>query len=83
MDKYKLSDEGRARFKRTRIRMYIEGKDKMEGYEVLDYLYEHGAATVLDIGKNTGLSWSQVVNRLGAFIHWGYVERLAEQLTPS
>ena len=78
MDRYVLTYEGTAKFKRTKIRMSIEGEDKMEGFEVLDYIYEHGAATVAEIGKHTGLSYDQVVNKLEAFMVWGYVEELAE-----
>ena len=78
MDRYTLSYEGRARFKRTKIRQDIEEMDKMEGYEVLDYLYEHGAATIEEIERNTGLHYDQVVNRLGDFISWGYLENLGE-----
>ncbi len=58
--------------------MSIEGKTKMEGYEVLDYLYEYGAATVEEIENYTGLSWDEVVDKLRVFIHIGYIEELAE-----
>jgi DNA-binding MarR family transcriptional regulator len=75
MDRYTLTYEGRARFKRTKIRMDIEGKE--EGYEALDYLYEHGAATVAEIEDAIGLSYEQVVSKLEDFLAWGYVERLA------
>jgi DNA-binding MarR family transcriptional regulator len=79
MDSYLLSYEGRARFKRTKISVEIEGKVKMEGYEILDYLYEHGAATVEEIENHTGLSWGEVADKLGLFIHSGYVEKLGGQ----
>ena len=78
MDRYTLSYEGRARFKRRKISVNM-GMAKMEGYEVLGYLYEHGAATVEEIENYTGLSWGQVMDRLGVFIHGGYVEKLTEQ----
>jgi len=77
MDRYMLSNEGRARFKRKKISVDI-GMDKIEGYEVLDYLYEHGAATVEEIENYTGLSWSQVVDKLSTFIHHGFVEKSAD-----
>ena len=76
MDRYILSNEGRARFKRMKISVNIAGVAKMGGYEVLDYLYEHGAATVEEIENYTGLSWNQVVDRLSVLIHHGYVEEL-------
>jgi DNA-binding MarR family transcriptional regulator len=50
----------------------------MEGFDILDYLYEHGAATVEEIEKHTGLSYGQVVHKIESFIPWGYIERLAE-----
>jgi DNA-binding MarR family transcriptional regulator len=78
MDRYTLSYEGRARFKRTKIRMNIEEITKMEGYEVLDYLYEHGAATVEEIGSRTGLTYAQVAHKLESLVPWGYIERLTE-----
>ena len=49
----------------------------MEGYEVLDYLYEYRAATVQEIENYTVLSWSQVVDKLSTFIHHGFVEESA------
>ena len=78
MDKYKLSNEGMARLKRRKISVDM-GMDKMKGYEVLDYLYEHGPATVEEIENYTGLSWSQVTDKLSTFIHHGFVEKSAEQ----
>ncbi len=79
MVRYTLSFDGKARFKRVKISTNIEGEGNKEFYEVLDYLYEHGAATVEEIENYTGLSYDQVVNKLESFIYWGYVEKLAEQ----
>jgi len=76
MDRYALSDEGRARFRRTRTGVDIMGEAKREGYEILDYLYRHGAATLEEIEKVTGLSGSRLVTRIWAFIHQGIVEKL-------
>jgi DNA-binding MarR family transcriptional regulator len=78
MDRYVLSSEGRTKFKRTKIRMSAE-EVTMEGYEILDFLYEHGAATIEEIEKHTGLHYDQVVHKIESFIPWGYIERLAEQ----
>jgi DNA-binding MarR family transcriptional regulator len=77
MDRYMLTSEGRTKFKRTKIRMSAE-EQTMEGFDILDYLYEHGAATVEEIEKHTGLSYGQVVHKIESFIPWGYIERLAE-----
>ena len=78
MDRYELSNEGMARLKRRKISVDM-GMDKIEGYEVLDYLYEHGPTTVEEIGNYTGLSRSQVINKLSTFIHHGFAEKSAEQ----
>jgi hypothetical protein len=78
MERYILSNEGRIRF--TRRKMGGDpGADKFEGYEILDYLFENGSATVKEIEEYTGLSWGQVINRLTGFISRGYVE---EQVRP-
>ena len=77
MDRYMLTSEGRTKFKRTKIRMSAE-EQTMDGFDILDYLYEHGAATVEEIEKHTGLSYGQVVHKIESFIPWGYIERLAE-----
>jgi DNA-binding MarR family transcriptional regulator len=77
MDKYMLTSEGRTKFKRTKIRMSAE-EQTMDGFDILDYLYEHGAATIEEIEKHTGLSYGQVVHKIESFIPWGYIERLAE-----
>ena len=77
MDRYTLSYEGKARFKRRKISVNL-GMAKMEGYEILDYLYEHGSATVEEIENYTGLSWGQVSNKLSTLIYHGYVEELAK-----
>ena len=73
-----LSNEGVARIKRRKISVDV-GMDKVEGYEVLDYLYEYGAATVEEIENYTGLSRSQVVDKLSTFIHHGFVVKSADQ----
>jgi len=70
MDKYFLSNEGTARFKRMRI----SGEPKFEGYDILDYLYEHGSSTVAELIEHTGLSRNQLTELLMTFIHHGFVE---------
>ena len=79
MDKYMLTDEGRARFRRIRANADIEAKANTQGYEFLDYLYEYEPATVEDIEYNTGLSWDQVVDELMTFIIRGYVTGYIEK----
>ncbi len=77
MNMYTLTFEGRARFKRIKIRDGIEDTDRMDGFEVLDYLFEHGASPMDEIEKHTGLSYTQIVHKLESLMPWGYVERLA------
>ena len=77
MDRYTLTKEGRARFGRIKISVST-GTPKMEGYEVVDYLYEYGAAPVEEIKNYSGLSRVQVMDKLWAFISRGYVEKLAK-----
>lgn len=77
MDRYILTNEGRARFRRIKIQGNAV-MAKIYGYEVLNYLYEHGAGTVEEIANHTGRSQGHVMDRLLAFINQGYVEKLAE-----
>ena len=46
----------------------------MEGYEIIDYLYEHGGATLEEISDHTGLSHGQVMEKLLSFMNRGLVE---------
>ena len=47
-----------------------------EGYEVLDYLYDHGAGTVEEIAEHTGLSQDHVIDKLLMFMNHGFLEKL-------
>jgi DNA-binding MarR family transcriptional regulator len=75
MDRYRLSNEGSTKFKRTKIRMFAEDQT-MEGFSILNCLYEHGALTIEEIEKYTGLRYDQVVHMMESFFPWGYIERL-------
>ena len=75
MSRYALTTEGIARFRRRKVSVSAE-MARMEGYEALDYLYEHGAATIEEIGNYTGLSQGQVINKLAVFINRGLIEEL-------
>jgi len=70
MDKYLLSTEGRARFKRMRI----SGEPAFEGYEILSYLYDHGSTTVEELTAHTGLERGKLMERILSFINHGMVE---------
>ena len=77
MDRYMLSYEGRAKYQRTKVRMDME-THAMEGWQILDYLFDHGASTVAEIEAKTGLTYAQFVHRLESFLSWGYIEKLNE-----
>jgi hypothetical protein len=70
MDKYFLSNEGQARFKRMRI----SGEPRFEGYEILEYLYEHGSSTADELVEHTRLARSKLMELIITFIHHGLVE---------
>jgi hypothetical protein len=77
MDRYTLTFEGRTKFKRSKIRMSAE-EQTMEGFEILDCLYENGASTIEEMEEYTGLPYDQVVHKLESFMPWGYIEKLGE-----
>ena len=77
MKRYTLSNEGRARFKQMQIRANTETV-KIEGYEVLDYLYEYGPGAVEEIGNYTESSQGYVIVKLSEFINRGLVQKLAD-----
>ena len=58
-------------------RISSDSSTRTEDYQVLHYLYEHGAVTVQEIVSYTGLSWSEVVNKLATLMNHGYIEELA------
>jgi len=70
MDKYLLSAEGRARFKRMRV----SGEPPFEGYEILAYLYDHGSTTADELASHTALERSKVMELVLGFINHGMVE---------
>jgi hypothetical protein len=79
MERYILTDEGRARFRRMETRANINASADTEDFKLLHYLYVHGAATVEEIEGSTGLSWSDTVNQITSLMSRGYVAGLAGQ----
>ena len=79
MDRYVLSDEGRARFRRIKANSDAEIKANLGGYEVLDYLYEHEPAAVNEIARFTQLPRSQVEDELMIFITRGFIKGYIEK----
>ena len=78
MDKYTLSNEGRARFRRMRLDLETPTSG-IDRYEILSYLYENGSGTVAEIINYTGLSWEHVMNKLSTLMFHGYIEALTKQ----
>ena len=74
MDRYTLTSEGRARFRR--MKFGVATAVVPDGYKVLDYIYEHGADTVDEIGVITGMPREQVVSQLQIYMSHGLVEEL-------
>lgn len=74
MDRYMMTTEGRAKFRRTRAT--VDKAEMTEGHKILDYLFEHGADTIDEIGTSTGLSRDQVVAQLQVFMNHGFVEEM-------
>lgn len=69
-----LTTEGRAKFRRTRAS--VDTANMTEGYKILNYIYEHGADTIDEIGVFTGLPREQVVSQLQVYMAHGMVEEL-------
>ena len=74
MDRYMLTSEGRARFRR--MKFSVETAEISDGYKVLDHIYEHGADTLDEIGVITGLPREQVFSQLQVYMSHGLVEEL-------
>ena len=58
------------------MKLSVDAAERPDGYKVLDYIYEHGADTVDEIGVSTGLSREQVVSHLQVYLNHGLVEEL-------
>lgn len=79
MDRYILTHEGRARFRRMETRANVDVSADSEDFKLLHYLYAHGAATIEEIENVTNLSWSEAVNKIATLMNRGYIEGLSEQ----
>jgi predicted transcriptional regulator len=79
MDRYTLTQEGRARFRRMETRANVDTSVATEDYEVLHFLYTHGAATIEELERHTGLNWNEMVNEISTLMSRGLIEGLVEQ----
>jgi DNA-binding Lrp family transcriptional regulator len=77
MERYVLTPEARARFRRMATRANIDASADTDDYKLLQYLYAHGAATIEEIEQYTGLPWGETINRLSVLMNRGYIEGLA------
>ena len=73
MDGYRLSNEGFARLRRMRTDTDMPASN-VEGYEILNYLYENSSGTLEEIIHHTGLPRNEVYNILSTLMSHGYVE---------
>ena len=58
------------------MKISVDTAARTDGYKVLDYIYEHGADTIDEIGVSTGLPREQVVSQLQVYMSHGLVEEL-------
>ena len=70
---YMLTSEGIARF-RKRKAMTGEDQAREQGYDILDFLYEHGGAPLEEIVRHTGLPRGEVIQKLATYLSHGLVE---------
>jgi DNA-binding MarR family transcriptional regulator len=77
MERYTLTFEGRSMLRRMESRVSTDASFLTEDFKILEFLYENGAATVDEIVDYTGLTRSQLVNRLFGIMRRGYIEALA------
>jgi DNA-binding MarR family transcriptional regulator len=76
MDRYTLTYEGRAKFRRMETRVTADTSARTGDYDILYYIYEYGAATVSEIEEYTGLPTNEAISRLAALMSYGYIEEL-------
>lgn len=79
MERYTLTSEGRARFRRMETRANIDTSADTDDFKLLHYLYAHGAASVEEIEHYTGLPWDETINKISGLMNRGYIEGQAEQ----
>jgi len=70
---YMLTNEGVARFRKRKA---LTGEDQVreDGYDILNYLYEHGGTPLEEIIRYTGLPRGRVIQQISVFLSHGMVE---------
>ncbi len=78
MDRYRLTQEGSARFRRMETRANVDTSVATEDFEILRFLCVHGAASLEDLESNLGLTRDETVNEIFTLMSRGYIEGAAE-----
>ena len=77
MERYTLTFEGLAMLRRMESRVATDASFRTEDYQILEFLYENGAATIDEIVDYIGVTRAELVNRLFGIMRRGYIEALA------
>ena len=77
MDRYMLTEEGRARCRRREISSRTD-MARPEGNEILDYLYEHGPRTVEELVEYTGMTQFRVMDKILLYLNHDLVMKSHE-----
>ncbi len=78
MERYTLTYEGRARFRRMETRTKVDTSAITEDFKILQYLYAHGSASIEEIEDYLELSWSETVNEIARLVNRGYIEGITK-----
>ena len=74
---YMLTNEGVARFRKKKL-MLGEDQTREQGYDILNYLYEQGGASLEEIIRYTELPRGDVIRILSTYLNHGLVEGMTE-----
>ena len=72
-----LTSEGVARFRKRKV-LTAEGQGREQGYDILNYLYEHGGASLEEIISYTGLTRGDVMQKISTYLSHGLVEGMKD-----
>jgi len=78
MERYTLTFGGRSMLRRMESRVSTDSSFKTDDFQILEFLYENGAASVDEIADYTELARGELVNKLLGIMKRGYIEALAK-----
>jgi DNA-binding MarR family transcriptional regulator len=55
-------------------RANVDNSVDTEDYEILQFLYMHGSATIEEIESHAALTWDETVNEIATLLNRGYIE---------